>query len=429
MNVRNNKIQLRRAMTLLELVLAMTMITIVFAAILPEFSAISHNWDSKQGSAEALQNGRVLMDHISRNLSRAKRITSVSASSVTSGYIQFVDYNDFNDRYDVAAGDSYVEYGVVGSLSDLAGPVNSFKFTCYDANITLLSPVTDTNLIRLLKVDATVDNSASNGQDKTFTTWVYLRTGANASPTISITQPTDGNSSFVAPASITISATASDSDGTVSKVDFYQGATLLGTDTTGPSYSYTWGSVAAGSYSLTAKVTDNDGAVTTSTAVNITVKAGANLKAQYQTGTTASPTQFIKPQTKIFNLGATTIALTDITLKYWFTSETTPANNGYTCDYAVVGAGNITSSFGGTGTKHYLQVGFTSSAKIGANPANTLPAGLDTGDIQNHIYDSGYGNFTQTNDYSFDATKTVYADWTKVTVYYKGTLVWGTEPP
>ena len=153
------------------------------------------------------------------------------ASTVTSGYIQFVDFNDFNDRYDVAASDSYVEYGVVGSLSDLAGPVNSFKFTCYDANITLLSPVTDTNLIRLVKVDATVDNSASNGKDKTYTTWAYLRTGANASPTISITQPTDGNSSFTAPASITISATASDSDGTVSKVDFYQGATLLGTDT------------------------------------------------------------------------------------------------------------------------------------------------------------------------------------------------------
>ena len=192
MNNRNSKIRLRRALTLLELVLAMVMITIVFAAVLPQFSAISHNWDIKQGAAEALQNGRVLMDHITRNLSMAKRITSVSDSAVTSGYIQFVDYNDFNDRYDVAASDSYVEYGAVGSLSDLAGPVNSFKFTCYDANITLLSPVTDVNFIRLVKVDATVIDSASNGQNKTFTTWVYLRTGANASPTVSITSPADG---------------------------------------------------------------------------------------------------------------------------------------------------------------------------------------------------------------------------------------------
>ena len=69
----------------------------------------------------------------------------------------------------------------------------------------------------------------------------------------------------------------------MSKVDFYQGATLLGTDTVAP-YSYAWGSVAAGSYSLTAKATDNDGAATTSSTVNITVKSGANLKAQYKAG-------------------------------------------------------------------------------------------------------------------------------------------------
>ena len=58
-----------------------------------------------------------------------------------------------------------------------------------------------------------------------------------------------------------------------------------------------------------------------------------------------------------------------------------------------------------------------------------LPAGANTDEIQTRIYDSAFGFFTETNDYSFDATKTAYADWTKVTVYYKGNLVWGTEPP
>jgi type II secretory pathway pseudopilin PulG len=428
---KNGKIRFHRAMTLLELVLAMVMITIIFAAVLPQFAAIRNSWDSKQGSAEALQNGRVLMDHISRNLSKAKSITAVSASTITNGYIQFVDYNDFNDRYDVAVSDSYVEYGVVGSLSDLAGPVNSFKFTCYDANITLLSPVTDVNIIRLVKVDATFTNSASNGQNKTFTTWVYLRTGANASPTVSITQPTDGNSSFVAPASITITATASDSDGTVSKVDFYQGATLLGTDTTSP-YSYAWSSVAAGSYSLTAKVTDNDGAAATSTAVGITVTSGTSLRAQYKAGETASSTQNMKPYVKVFNGGTATVALTDITIRYWFTSEP-GGSDVFTCDYAAVGTGAITGTFGTSGGHRYLQIGFTSSANVptwagGTGVANTLPAGANTDEVQTRINDSGWGNFNQTNDYSFDATKTAYADWTKVTVYYKGTLVWGTAP-
>lgn len=94
-------------------------------------------------------------------------------------------------------------------------------------------------------------------------------TPVNQAPTVSITSPVN-NSSFSSPASITINATAADADGTVSKVEFYNGATLLGSDATSP-YSYSWTSVAAGTYSITAKATDNAGATKTSAAVSVTV--------------------------------------------------------------------------------------------------------------------------------------------------------------
>ena len=93
----------------------------------------------------------------------------------------------------------------------------------------------------------------------------------SGAPTVSITSPTEG-SSFSAPASVTINATAADADGTVTKVDFYNGATLLGTDATSP-YSYTWTGVAIGNYSLTAKATDNSNLTTTSIPINIIVNA------------------------------------------------------------------------------------------------------------------------------------------------------------
>jgi hypothetical protein len=93
----------------------------------------------------------------------------------------------------------------------------------------------------------------------------------NQPPTVSISSPTN-NASFTAPASVTISATAADSDGTISKVEFYNGATKLGEATSSP-YSYSWTNISAGNYVLTAKATDNGNAVTTSTAVNISVTA------------------------------------------------------------------------------------------------------------------------------------------------------------
>ncbi|WP_143097850.1 glycosyl hydrolase family 18 protein [Chitinophaga sp. CF118] len=107
--------------------------------------------------------------------------------------------------------------------------------------------------------------------------WLYVKDCGgtnpnNQSPAVSITSPA-ASATFTAPASVTIAASASDADGSIAKVEFYNGSTKLGEATASP-YSYTWGSVAAGTYSLTAKATDNGGATTTSGTVSITVTSG-----------------------------------------------------------------------------------------------------------------------------------------------------------
>lgn len=115
----------------------------------------------------------------------------------------------------------------------------------------------------------------------------------NQAPTVSLTSPSSG-ASYNAPANITISANASDSDGTVSKVQFYSNNQLIGTDTTSP-YSIAWNNVAAGSYSLQAVVTDNGGIVVGSNVVSVSVKANktpvANAGGSYS-GTTGQSIKF-----------------------------------------------------------------------------------------------------------------------------------------
>lgn len=98
---------------------------------------------------------------------------------------------------------------------------------------------------------------------------VYGTPVINQAPAVSLIAPVP-NASFAAPASVTISANASDADGSVTKVDFYNSSTLLFSDNTAP-YTYTWTNVAAGTYSLTAKATDNNVASTVSIPVSITV--------------------------------------------------------------------------------------------------------------------------------------------------------------
>jgi hypothetical protein len=95
---------------------------------------------------------------------------------------------------------------------------------------------------------------------------------ANVAPTATITAPAN-NASFGFRANVTINATASDADGTVSKVEFFRsdGATKLGEDTTAP-YSYVWQRAPSGTHVLRVRATDNRGGVGTSAPVSIRVR-------------------------------------------------------------------------------------------------------------------------------------------------------------
>lgn len=92
----------------------------------------------------------------------------------------------------------------------------------------------------------------------------------NIPPLISLTRPTNG-ASFVAPATVQLQASASDPDGAVRRVQFFQGMELLSTVSNAP-YSFNWTNVAAGSYALYAVATDNARAVATSAVANIVVR-------------------------------------------------------------------------------------------------------------------------------------------------------------
>ncbi|MEI7801210.1 MAG: Ig-like domain-containing protein, partial [Bacteroidota bacterium] len=95
-------------------------------------------------------------------------------------------------------------------------------------------------------------------------------TTSNVPPVVIITSPANNTNYATPPATITIDATASDADGTITKVEFYNGSTLLGEDLTSP-YSYTWTGVTAGNYQLKAKAIDDSSASTYSAIVNVTV--------------------------------------------------------------------------------------------------------------------------------------------------------------
>ncbi len=109
--------------------------------------------------------------------------------------------------------------------------------------------------------------------------WVYPAsttigaTQTNAAPTISISSPANG-SSFAKNSTVTINASASDSDGSISEVRFFVDQKLIASDTSSP-FSATWSSGTKDTYTLTAIAIDNRGAVTASAPISIKIGAGA----------------------------------------------------------------------------------------------------------------------------------------------------------
>ena len=130
----------------------------------------------------------------------------------------------------------------------------------------------------------------------------------NNPPVVSLA--TNGTS-FSAPASITLTATASDPENQLSRVDFYAGTTLLGSDTAAP-YSFTWSGAAAGTYALKAVAYDAQGASGSSSTISVTVKAATSTVRLAFTTTAADAAQATEFVLEFFAAGANPATATAI---------------------------------------------------------------------------------------------------------------------
>jgi galactose oxidase-like protein/Big-like domain-containing protein len=178
----------------------------------------------------------------------------------------------------------------------------------------------------------------------------------NSLPAVTLTQPTNGQS-FPAPATVNLAATASDSDGTVTKVEFFNGTTKLGEATTAP-YTFSWSGVGAGSYTLTARATDDAGGVTTSAPVTITVTTanapptvsitspadGAVFAWKPTITVTATATDADGSVTKVEFRDGTTLLGQDTTAPYSFTWRNVPPGTHVLTARATDNAGAVTTS-------------------------------------------------------------------------------------
>jgi hypothetical protein len=137
--------------------------------------------------------------------------------------------------------------------------LNSDTAAPYEFNWTGLAPGNYTVFARA------VDNNGATADSAQATVRV------NSLPSVSLTAPANGATSNT-PASFNLAANATDADGSVTQVEFLVNGAVVNTDTAAL-YAFTWSGAGAGTYSITARATDNNGQQSTSAAVSVTVSA------------------------------------------------------------------------------------------------------------------------------------------------------------
>jgi hypothetical protein len=163
-------------------------------------------------------------------------------SGTAPGWVRLVRKGTSFTAYRSADGS---KWSTIGSISV---PMNSTAYVGIAAASDLVSAATTAVVDNLKIVEST--------------------SGSNKPPTVMLSAPANG-ATYTAPATVTLTASAADSDGTVASVEFYANGTLVGKDTSAPFTVV--GTLQQGSYALTAVAYDNAGASTVSGTVNVTV--------------------------------------------------------------------------------------------------------------------------------------------------------------
>ncbi len=190
-------------------------------------------------------------------------------------------------------------------------------------------------------------------------------------PTVSLAT---SSSSVFAASSLTLTATAADNTG-VSKVDFYDGTTLISSDATSPySVAVSLTSVNNGTKSYSAKASDAAGNTATSAAVSVTVNIPATTTGTVSVGALTTSSASVTAAGSV-TLSTTASAVNTTVSKVEFLNGTTVIATDTTSPYSA----SIAFTTADNGTKSYTARATGANGAVATSSATSVVVNIPTG--------------------------------------------------
>ena len=164
-----------KGVTLLEMILVVAIIGVIFIAIVPFFYTINQSWGVAERKSALLQNARIGLDKINRELKEAKSIVSVTTASDINGHLVYSDQsNNQKEFLRYTDGTNYLLGYVENQVTyPLAGPLDSLIFTCYQADA--VTQTINNSEIRNIKIEMILSDDQNKISPQTLSTYVSLR--------------------------------------------------------------------------------------------------------------------------------------------------------------------------------------------------------------------------------------------------------------
>jgi type II secretory pathway pseudopilin PulG len=173
MNLKLRANQNRRGASLLELVIASSMLAIVMTAVGVVMRTGRLAWEAHEADYERVEAAHATLRHIVRRARQSVEVAAITPSTDNSGQLWLVMPDDSIEVWDHDGGTSTVNYGVTAASNLLANNITGLRFIGYEADgATTTTTASD---VRAMQVEVSVQLPVESGGARTARSWVWLR--------------------------------------------------------------------------------------------------------------------------------------------------------------------------------------------------------------------------------------------------------------
>lgn len=163
----------RCGMSLLELVIATSMLAMVMGAVSMILRTSRQAWEAHEGDYTLVEAAHATLRHLVREVRQADAVTSISAATDNSGQLGLLMPTGVTRLWDHDDTDNTVNFTATSGNGLLASEITGLRFTGYEADGT--TPTTVPDDVQYLKIDVSIELPRETNGTRVVSSHVWVR--------------------------------------------------------------------------------------------------------------------------------------------------------------------------------------------------------------------------------------------------------------